>query len=216
MEKKIYLISGLGADERVFEHIKIEGFKPKHIKWVEPRQQETIKEYAARLREQIDTENPIILGVSFGGMIAIEIAKQIDYEQIILISSAKTKKEIPHLYRFLGLINLHKLVPISVLKSANFLTFWLFGMETNKEKEMLKSILRDTDNKFLKWAINAIIKWDNDNLVKKLTQIHGQKDRILPKKNVSHIDFNIQNGGHLMIYNRADKINEILKKVLDK
>ena len=55
---------------------------------------------------QITTEKPIILGVSFGGMLAIEIAKAIDCEQVILVSSAKTRlrlfcKETPNILSIL-------------------------------------------------------------------------------------------------------------------
>ena len=111
MNEHIYLISGLGADERVFQNLDFGRLKPKFIKWIEPKDNETIQEYALRLSEQIDTNKPIILGVSFGGMIAIEIAKQIDYQQVILISSAKTKTEIPLIYRISGRLKLHKIIP---------------------------------------------------------------------------------------------------------
>ncbi len=214
MEKTIYFISGLGADESVFEFIHLANYKPKFIKWIAPKPRETIKEYATRLRQQIEIEKPIILGVSFGGMIAVEIAKQIDCERVILISSAKTKKEIPILYRIFGRMNLHQLIPMLVFKKANIFTYWFFGMETKTEKKLLKSILIATDNIFLKWAINAIVKWDNQDINKKTIHIHGQRDRILPISNIRQIDFQIQEGGHLMIYNKAKNINMILNEIL--
>jgi pimeloyl-ACP methyl ester carboxylesterase len=208
------LISGLGADERIFEFLVLGDYEPIHLKWIEPKQYETIKNYALRLTEQIQTKKPIILGVSFGGMIATEMAKQIDYEQVILISSAKTKNEIPILYRIIGQLNLHKLIPIMLFKQANFITYWFFGMKTKTEKQLLKSILTDTDSTFLKWAINSIIKWDNEYQITRKIQIHGSRDKILPKQNIKNVDFEIDKGGHLMIYNRANEINLILKGVL--
>jgi len=33
---KIYFISGLGADERVFQFLNISGFETKNIKWEDP------------------------------------------------------------------------------------------------------------------------------------------------------------------------------------
>jgi pimeloyl-ACP methyl ester carboxylesterase len=214
LKKKIYLISGLGADERIFEFLIFEDYEPIHIKWIRPKQQETINAYALRLSEQIETENPLILGVSFGGMIATEIAKQIDCQQVILISSAKTKNEIPILYRLIGRLNLHRLMPIQLFKQANFITYWFFGMKTKTEKKLLKSILTETDSTFLKWAINSIIHWDNKQLIERQIHIHGSRDRILPKQNIKTIDFEINEGGHLMIYNKANDINLILKNIL--
>jgi hypothetical protein len=146
-------------------------------------------------------------------MIAVEIAKTIDCEKIILISSAKTKKEVPLLYRWIGRMNLHQLIPMRLFKQANFLTYWFFGMETRTEKKLLKSILEDTNSRFLKWAIDSIVKWDNECRVGPIIQIHGSKDRILPIHNIAQIDYKIQNGGHLMVYNRAKEINEILKTI---
>jgi pimeloyl-ACP methyl ester carboxylesterase len=214
LKKKIYLISGLGADARIFKFLDLGDCEPVHINWIEPRQNETIKDYALRLRVQIETEKPLILGVSFGGMIATEIAKQIDYEQVILISSAKTKNEIPILYRLLGQINLHRFIPIKLFKQANFVTYWFFGMKTKAEKKLLKSILTDTNSSFLKWAINSILKWDNEYQITRLIQIHGSEDKILPKQNIIKVDYEIDKGGHLMIYNRANEINQILRRIL--
>ena len=210
MNEHIYLISGLGADERVFQNLDFGRLRPTFIQWIEPKDNESIQEYALRLSEQIHTNKPIILGVSFGGMIAIEIAKRIDYQQVILISSAKTKTEIPLIYRILGRLKLHKLIPISLFKQANILTYWFFGMNTKAEKEMLKGILHDTDSTFLKWAMDAILNWKNEIIIDKLVHIHGNNDRILPIHYIKKVDLIILNGGHLMIFNRADVINDAL------
>ena len=211
MNKNIYLISGLGADERIFKHLNFGELTPIFIKWIKPKNNELIENYALRLSEQITTKKPIILGVSFGGMLAIEIAKLIDCQQIIIISSAKNKSEIPFYYRLIGRFKLHKLIPIKLFKWANPLTYWFFGMHTKSEKELLKSILNDTNKTFLKWAINAIVNWKNKEIINNLVHIHGDLDRVLPIKNKKEIDFIIPKGGHLMVFNKADLINKFLK-----
>ncbi len=84
----IYLISGLGADYRVFQKIDLEANSYTHIKWDKPKSQnQSIIDYTKGLLAQIKHENPILIGVSFGGMIAIEIAKLIPVRKIIIISS---------------------------------------------------------------------------------------------------------------------------------
>jgi pimeloyl-ACP methyl ester carboxylesterase len=212
LKKNIYLISGLGADERVFQNLNFGSYEPKFIHWIEPKHNESLKEYAVRLSEQIETTNPIVLGVSFGGMLAIEIGKRIDCQQVILVSSAKTKHDIPFIYRLFGQMGLHKLMPTALLKQANILTYWLFGMTTKSEKELLKSILHNTDSIFLKWAINAIVHWNNEEMVEKAVHIHGNSDHVLPISCIKNIDFRIENGGHLMIFNQAEAINNTLVK----
>ena len=206
----IYLIPGLGADERIFQNIDFENLQyfknenslqPIYIKWLAPEQYETIAHYAQRLSTQITTQNPIILGVSFGGIIANEIAKQQVCSQIILVATVKTHIEIPFLYRFLGALRLHKIVPISLFKHSNPVTNWFFGMKTKDEKMLLKSILHDTNTVFLRWAIDAVLTWKNDFIPENCTHFHGTNDRIFPIKTLKTPHIKVENGGHLMTFN---------------
>lgn len=96
--KEIFLISGLGADKRVFDYLDLSEYKAFHIRWIDPHPKESIESYATRLLVQITKQKPVLIGISFGGMMAIEIGKLIDTEKIIIISSAKSKKDIPSGY----------------------------------------------------------------------------------------------------------------------
>lgn len=173
---------------------------------------ETIEEYARRLCEQIDTANPLLLGLSFGGMIAIEVAKHIPVKKIILISSVKTKNEIPFYYRIVGSWRLHKFLPIKLLKRANRFTFWLFGITSWHDKRHLTQILKNTDPQFLLWAIDKIVCWKNNSHFTNISHIHGGNDRILPVRYL-HADRVIGKGGHLMILNQAKELNSILENI---
>ncbi len=213
MKKEIYIFSGLGADERVFQRLDFSDFSTTFVKWIDPQDKETIEDYATRLLYQITTKKPTLIGLSFGGLMAIEVAKQIETEKVILIASAKTKKEIPFYYRLAGQIGIHKLVPIRLLKNSNFFTNWFFGATTTFDKQLLKQILSDTDSVFLKWAIDKVARWANQTHTKNILHIHGTGDRILP---IKFVDSNIaiKNGGHFMPLNKADELNEILKNNL--
>ena len=213
MTKELYIFSGLGADERVFQMLDFSGFSTTFIKWIVPQDKETIENYATRLLDQITTTKPTLIVLSFGGLIAVEVAKQIDTEKVILIASAKTKKEIPFYYRFAGQLGLHKLLPTRLLKKSNFFTNWFFGTSSTFDKELLKQILIDTDPTFLKWAIDKVTSWTNQTQTKNLFHIHGTSDKILP---ISFIKCNstIKSGGHLMTLNKADELNQILRQLL--
>ncbi len=213
MSKQLYILSGLGADERVFQRLDFSGFETTFIKWNIPYEKENIEHYSKRLLDQITTINPTIIGLSFGGIMAIEIAKQIKTEKVILISSAKTKFEIPFYFRFIGLLGIHRLFPTSVLKSSNFLTNYFFGAKTEFERQLLKQILNDTDPIFLKWAIEKITRWTNQKEINNLFHIHGTHDRILPRIFIK-CDTTIKKGGHLMILNESEQMNIILKAQL--
>jgi len=211
--KKIYILSGLGADKRVFKYLDFSDYDTVHIDWIEPEVNEPIEKYAKRLTQQIHTQKPILIGLSFGGIMATEVAKHIETEKIILIASAKTRNEIPFYYRWLGVIKLHELIPAQSMKRANFFSFWLFGIDTKEDKQLLREILNDTDPKFLKWAISAIINWENTTQHKNLKHIHGSADKILPIKYVNY-DVEVKDGGHFMTINKFNELNQILKYLL--
>ncbi len=66
--KHIYVFSGLGADERVFQYLDLSGFAVTFIRWIQPIQNETIEEYGKRLTQQITIVRPILFGLSFGAL----------------------------------------------------------------------------------------------------------------------------------------------------
>ncbi|MGV8994487.1 MAG: alpha/beta hydrolase [Flavobacterium sp.] len=171
MTEKIYIFSGLGADERVFQKLDFSGIDVTFITWIIPLEKESIEQYATRLLNQIPSKNPIVIGLSFGGIMAVEIAKQIETKKIILIASAKTKDEIPFYFRLVGKLNLHKILPASLLKSSNLVTNWFFGTCTLEDKQLLKQILIDTNPFFLKWALDKVAKWKNVDQPKNIFHI---------------------------------------------
>lgn len=213
--EKIYIFSGLGVDKRVFDRIDFGNLNIEFIDWIEPQNKESFQSYAQRISLKITTENPTIIGLSFGGMLAVEISKIKKVKQLILIASAKNRKELPKIYRVLGKLKLNYLIPFNKFKKQNKVTNWFFGVESDEEKAMLKSILQDTDPKFLKWAIHQIVNWDNKISPENCIHIHGNKDRIIPIKNMKP-DYIIENGGHFMTINRSKEIEKIINKISQK
>lgn len=212
---KIYIFSGLGVDRRVFNHIDFGNLDVEFIDWIMPLRNEPLENYAKRISLKITTENPILIGLSFGGMVAVEISKIIKTKQIILIASAKNKFELPKFNRVSGKLKLNKLIPKSIFKKQNFVTNWLFGIETESDKQLLKDILNDTDADFFSWAIHEIINWKNEISPENLIHIHGNKDRIIPFKKVK-ADFVIEGGGHFMTVNKAKEIQNIIQNICSK
>jgi pimeloyl-ACP methyl ester carboxylesterase len=212
--KEIFLFSGLGADERAFGKLDFSGYKIAFIQWINPDKGESIENYAKRLSSQVTSENPILIGLSFGGIMAAEVAKYTGAEKIILIASAKTKKEIPFYYKFAGYLYLHKIIPAKLLKGANFMSYWFFGTESKSDKELLKSILSDTDSKFLKWALDKIINWQNSVKNDRTIHIHGSADRILPIRYMK-TDVVVKKGGHFMTINKHKQLSLEIRKILN-
>ena len=214
MAKEIYCLSGLGVDERVFQKLNFSGYSITFIKWITPVENESMEHYASRLLEQIESKNPVLIGLSFGGMMAIEIAKQIETEMVVLISSSKNKWEVPLYYRMTGKLRLHKLLPLRLIQLTRPFANWIFGAKSCFDKTLLKQILLEMDLVFLKWAIDKIVNWKNETTIKSLLHIHGTNDHILPFRFVN-CDLKIKGGGHLMVLNRAEEMNMLLAEILE-
>jgi len=208
---KIYIFSGLGVDKRVFDNIDFSGLNIAFVDWIDPLKKETFESYAYRISKDFEN-NSILIGLSFGGMLAVEVSKIIPVKKVILIASAKNKSELPKWFLLAGKLKLNQIVPSSLLKTTNFITNWLFGAATSAEKLLLKNIIKDTDPRFLKWAINQIVNWKNLSVPQNCIHIHGTNDRILPAKYLK-VDYKIKNGGHFMTVNKAKEIEVIIKKL---
>ena len=177
---KVYCISGLAADEHVFDSIKLpEGFEKVCIKWKEPQKKEHIEQYAMRLAEEIDQSEPFILvGLSFGGMISTVLAPKIHPQKTILISSVTGRKELPWYFRTTGKMNLNTLLHMKTAKMAAPFAADIFGAKTKQDKERFKMMLANSSENLMQWSINEIVKWQNQDKPPGIIQIHGDKDLV--------------------------------------
>jgi pimeloyl-ACP methyl ester carboxylesterase len=119
---KIFLIAGLGADTRLFNNIDLGDNDVTPVDWLEPNEHDTLTTYAQKVIHQyFITNNSIVIGVSLGGMIAVEIAKQVRLNKVILISSIKTNNEAPWYYKLAMVLPLYKLIPGTFLPRLGFM-----------------------------------------------------------------------------------------------
>lgn len=212
MQQTAYCFTGLGADEQLFANIAVPGFTLKHIQWLPPLPSETLPQYAIRLSAQIRPEAPVLLGVSFGGMLAVEAAKHLKAKQTILISSVKTASHFPFYYHLANKLKIIDWLPATIFTTPSPVVDFLFGVETSADKKLLRHFIQQSDSHYIRWALQAIINWNNQTFPQNLVQIHGNKDRIIPlPKSVDHV---IKDAGHLLVYNRAPHLNNLLQNIL--
>ena len=212
----VYLISGLCADERLFHNLKVNHPAPRHIQWIRPLPYEKLSDYAKRLLPQIEAseEPPILIGLSFGGMVAQEIAKLVPIKRLILISSLIDTDQLPLHYRVGGFLLLHHWLPLGLAKHWMAPGHWLFGAHSSHDQHIFNSIIRDTDLPLLRWSLAQILKWRHKAIPAEVVVIHGDKDKILPLPNHPEVHV-IKGGGHLIILNRAEEVNALVNQYLD-
>lgn len=201
----IYGISGLGADERVFQYLELSQ-KIEPIHWIKPKDGESMQSYALRLSDQIKDDEFILIAVSFGGLVAIELNRLLKPKLTILISSAETKQDLRKIYRLIGKTGVVRLIPSFLLNPPKPIMYWLFGA---KNKKLLREILDDTDLEFTKWAIIQLTSWTNTENTTGLIKVHGTKDKLIQYK-PDQQTIAIQNGEHFMVVDNAEEISRIL------
>ncbi|THU39938.1 alpha/beta hydrolase [Niastella caeni] len=211
---KVYFISGLAADKRVFKHIQLPAdCEAVYLDWISPEKDESLPSYALRLAAKINREEPFALvGLSFGGMLATEIAKQYKPTVTILISSVPVSTQLPGYFKVAGKMGLHKIVPISLLKSSAA-TKRFFTRELAEDKKLLWQIINESDTGLIRWSMNAILNWKNDIIPQPVWHIHGKRDEVLPVR-YTHPTHTIPKEGHMLVMTCPDIVNEILANAL--
>ena len=211
---KAYFISGLGADRRAFYKIQLPpGYQPIYLDWITPFPNESFSEYAQRFSELIQKDEEFILiGLSFGGMLASEIARIISPKKLIIISSLSNYKELPWYFKLAGKLRLHKIIVPGIYKQATILNRFM-GAGNKEMKAIVYSYVNNIDPKFIRWSLNIIVNWPHTERLLNLIHIHGSRDHLLPNRYVK-ADHVVQNGGHLMVMNKAEEVNKILEQIL--
>ncbi len=189
------------------------GYVLQPLQWKIPQKKETLQQYAQRMLEGIKEEKPVLMGLSFGGMMSIEIAKLVEVEKVIIISSIKSVDELPGWMRLAGRLKLDKMVPLKSFKVMEPVQNFKLGVTNEEERRMAIEYRRTADSRYTNWAINQVLNWKNNWQPPAIYHIHGTKDRMFPIKKISP-HYTVKEGGHLMIMNKADEINAYLLSIL--
>jgi pimeloyl-ACP methyl ester carboxylesterase len=205
---------GMAASPKIFEFINLPSpFVLHYLSWIEPKQNESLKSYALRLCQRIKHPNPILLGVSFGGVIVQEMAKHIHVSKVVIVSSVKSNKELPMPMKMAKKTNAHKLLPTKWINNLDALALFAFGKGIQKRIELYQKYLSERNPVYLSWAINALIFWDQNGIQDNIIHIHGEKDTVFPIKNLEQPFCKIK-GGHAAIITNAKWFNMELPKLL--
>lgn len=214
---RVYLLPGLGANYKLFDRVQSLDYDFVVLDWIVPRPGETMAGYAGRLAERIGPTAPFALvGVSFGGMVAVELAKIVKPRKVILISSAKDRTEIPWYFKIFRFVRLHKVLTENVIKRLALMTGPLFGKPvrmTRGERDLFKEMLDAANYDFIRWALDAVVTWDNTDPPAGVIHLHGDRDRILPIRYIKN-PVTIQGGNHYMILTQFDAVRERVREYL--
>lgn len=212
---QVYLMPGMAANPSIFDNISLpeHQFKLHKLKWEIPFKNETLSDYALRISLNIKHDNVVLLGVSFGGILVQEISKHIALRKLFVVSSVKTKHELPKRFKILKATKAYRLLPTQLASNLDLLAKFSFGNLLKKRIDLYKKYLSVNDKYYLDWSIKQIVNWEQDAVIKEAIHIHGDKDLVFPHDCISDC-ITVKNGSHIMIIDKYKWFNENLPKLI--
>lgn len=204
---QIYLLSGIGADSRLLAP-QVAAFSGTQVlEWIQPIRGESVRDYARRISAPIPPGELIIGGVSFGGVIAQEIARQRPCLGVILVSSLRSPRELASVFQ------LGRRIPGSWLRAVGALGALLpIVAKASHEhpRRLCLNMPASSDPVFLSWAMDVLARWDPPTVESTpLLRVHGTRDFLIRPGKAEIVQW-IQGGGHLSNLTHAEDVNEAI------
>jgi len=216
MEKiHVYFMPGLAASSLIFERIDLpkELFEIHLLDWELPLPDESLVAYAQRMANLVIHPNPVLIGVSFGGVLVQEMAQFLTVQKLIIISSVKTNHEVPLRMKFAKSTKAYKLLPTSWLQNVELLAKYSFGNAIKQRLKLYEKYLSMREKVYLDWAIEQMLLWDRTEPDTSVVHIHGTADEVFPVKNIKNY-IPVPGGTHIMILSKFRWMNENLPKII--
>lgn len=213
----LFLLSGMGADERVFAEQSKALSNLSVPKWIAPEANETLAHYAQRFAAHLDPKAPCVIGgASFGGFVALEMIPHLNVLGCFLIGSARSPEKFPPSFR--ALRNMARVAGAIPFELANLLSkaaLLSSGGLLDQHSTALLSQLADSDAAFLRWACRAVVTWDGpaEPCRVPLFQIHGADDCVLPAHLATGAEF-VPGAGHALSLSHPQAITAFLLRHL--
>jgi pimeloyl-ACP methyl ester carboxylesterase len=211
----LYFVPGMAAGSEIFRNIKLpENYEIHILEWLIPEKGEDLQTYAKRMALRVEEKDPILIGVSFGGVVVQEMSKFLNLRKLIIISSVKSRNELPRRMKLASLTKAYKLIPTSLVLSAEDLTKFSVGPKSKKRLALYQQYLHVRSKQYLDWALEKMVTWNRMEKNKNIIHIHGEKDMVFPIKYVTDCEV-IKGGTHIMILNKGREISQKLLEIIE-
>jgi len=210
----VYCMPGLAADVNIFEFIKLpDEFVIHTISWKMPVKNEPLVDYAKRMSKEVEVDNAILIGVSFGGILVQEMNAFLNLKKLIIISSVKSKHELPLRLQVIKTTKLYKLIPTGLIGKVKRWEQLFYGDMSKKIAQVYQKYLTVTNKDYLDWAIENVLEWKREKPIVGVIHIHGELDQVFPIENIKDCIV-VPKANHAMILRRSKWFNEHLPKLI--
>ena len=211
----IYFVPGLAAGSEIFRNIKLpEKYEIHILEWLIPENNESLQAYAKRMAFRVKEKDSILVGVSFGGVVVQEMTDFLKLKKLIIISSVKTRSELPRRMKLASFTKAYKLIPTSLVLSVEDLTKFSIEKKKKKRLSLYQQYLHVRDKQYLDWALEKMVNWSRKEKIKNVVHIHGDKDMVFPIKYIEGCIV-IKGGTHIMILNKGREISNKLLEIFE-
>jgi alpha/beta superfamily hydrolase len=206
---------GLAASSLIFERIRLPEslFEIHLLDWELPIGDESLPTYAERMSKKITAPNPVLIGVSFGGILVQEMAAYLNPLKVIIISSVKSNVEFPRRMKIAKTTKAYKLIPTSIFSNIEKLSAFSFGKSIGQRLKLYERYLSVRDVNYLDWAIERVLLWDRSQMDPNVIHIHGDADEVFPIQYIKDCIV-VKGGTHVMILSKYKWLNENLPAII--
>ena len=217
--ERMILIPGLGADERLFGPQRATGLTFEVPTLPVPKRNEDMTRYAGRVCELLRLDDgPCVLGgVSFGGMLACEMAAHCDARAVVLIAACRDRAAIPRYYYGAELVS--RLLPdVLIRRRCATSSRLLAGLENldTEQFELIHDMAQRISVPFVRRTARMILGWRGAaEPACPVYHVHGRLDRVIPIRQLRP-DVVIEEGGHLINMTHAVQVNQFITDSLSR
>jgi pimeloyl-ACP methyl ester carboxylesterase len=208
----IILLPGLNGDARIFGPQAAAFPSLRSARWLEPGKSESLAAYAERMARTLDPGRPCLIGgVSFGGVVALEMARHLQVRVCVLIASSRDVDGLPAAVRILR--------PIAAVVPPIALTLGIrcgAASAASAAPRFHRRIARlsPAEFAFRRWALQALLTWRVRDVPEcPVVQIHGQHDATFAASRTK-ADVILPHAGHLLSLTHAEQVSSFIRSAI--
>mgnify|MGYP003116705318 CR=1 FL=1 len=211
----VYFMPGMATNPSIFEYIKLpeDQFKIHWLEWQLPKKNETLKEYSLRMISFVKHDKIVLIGVSFGGIVVQEMSKYLNLKRLIIISSVKSRDELPRRMRYASKMSIVKFLPTRIINYVDHFEKIAFTDFLKLRAKLYKKYLSVRDINYVDWSLSKMINWDCKKPIPGIVHIHGDEDRVFPYKYINDC-ITLKGGTHIMVVTRFRWFNKHLPSII--
>lgn len=229
LKTDLVLVPGLGADAGLYApQVEAFGDSVHAINWIDPLSpDETLESYSRRMADAIRARPGVrrpfwIGGISFGGMIAAEIAEccTTDVAGLMLIGGCTDRREVAPPIRWVA--GLGKYLPVGptiglLNRIGPSIISWSQGLD-EEEAWLYEQVYSRGSKRLLQWGAEAMRQWETSAYPRApIFRAHGRRDLVIPIREWRlrpGIDLVVPYGRHLIQLTHARAVNRWIERTI--